>query len=75
MLCKLGKNFSKMIFWNIFLIFLQIIGFAVSCTETIHMKHESLFSGKNKKNISKYHLLNLVQKVVKVKTRQINDIK
>ena len=42
--------------------------------ETICMKCQSLFSGKNKKNISKYHLLKFLPREVIVDNRR-NSVK
>ena len=55
--------FSRQQIDDIFLIFSQKTGFDILCKlsaaeETICMKCQILFSGKNKKNISKCHLLN-----------------
>ena len=52
----LGKNYSRRQFDLFFLIFPSKIGFDISCKlspqETICMKCQCLFSGKNKKNIN-----------------------
>ena len=54
----------------------QKTGFDISCKlspkETICMKCQILFSGKNKKNISKCRLLKILPRVLSVKGRYMN---
>ena len=72
---KFFSNFSQKIvnrqFEVFFLNFSQKMGFDFSCKlspqETICIKCQSLFSGKNKKNISNYYLLKLPREWLKVK--------
>ena len=56
----------------IFFLFFPKTGFDISCKlspmETICMKCQNLFSGKNKKNISKCRLLKILPRVLSVKT-------
>ena len=68
MFSTLGKYFSKQ-FLNIFLIFSQKIGFDISCrlSMTICMKCQSLFSGKNKKNIINLLSAEFANSMVKIK--------
>ena len=55
MLSMLGKNFNRQHFWKYFSCFSHKIGFDISYKlspcETVCMKYQSLFSGKNEKNI------------------------
>ena len=44
-----------------------IISYKLSLMETVCMKCQILFSGKNKGNISKCHLLKFLPRVLKVK--------
>ena len=64
----LGKNFSRPHFEIFFLIFFQKIGFDTSCKlspyETVCMKCQSLFSGKNKKNIINLSTAEFAQRMV-----------
>ena len=64
--CLLWKNKN---IWNIKTIS-QKTGFEISCKlyplETIHMKHQNPFSGKNKKNIISLSSAELVKRAVKV---------
>ena len=72
MISMLGKIFSRprieIVFF--FFFFFQNTGFDISCKlssmETICMKCEVLFSGKNKKNITNVFSSEFAQRVVKV---------
>ena len=63
---------SNSVFWEIRK---TKTGFNISCTlspvETICMKYQSLFPGKNKKNIIKLSAAELAKRVVKVKFQQV----
>ena len=71
MLSMLGKNFSRQQSEIFFLIFQKKMGFDISCKlspqETICMKCQCLFSGKNKKNIFNLLSAKFAQRVAKVK--------
>ena len=69
-LCMLGKNFSRP-HWRYFS---RKISFDISCKlypkETLNMKWQSLFSGKNKKNNISLSSAELLWWVVKVKEKR-----
>ena len=73
-LSTLGKTFSRRHSEIFFLFFLKKIGFDISCKlspkETICMTCQSLFSGKDKKNIINLSSAESAQRVVKVNTIQ-----
>ena len=75
MLSILGKIFSRRHFEIFFFNFSQKTGYDISCKlspeETICMKCQSLFSGKNKKNIINLSSAENAQRVVKVNNARI----
>ena len=74
-LSTLGKIFSRQHFEIFFSYFFQKTGFDISCKlspeETICMKCQILFTGKNKKNIINLSSAENAQRVVKVKGTSI----
>ena len=74
-LSTLGKIFSRWHFEIFFSYFSQKTGFDISCKlcrmETICMKCQILFSGKNKKNITNLSSAKLIKRVLKVKGKTL----
>ena len=70
------EHFQQTTNWWYFSYFSMKTGFYISCKlsskETICMKWQILFSGKNKKNISKCRLLKILPRVLSVKQTQIS---
>ena len=66
-LSTLGKIFKRQYTEIFFSYFPQKTGFDISPMETICMKYQTMFSGKNKKNIINLSSAEFSYRVVKVK--------